>query len=46
MDMIRQIDYMRWAVTLAAASIMSNKRERMICRALKRTLRGIENDKY
>lgn len=43
---VKRKDYLRWAVTLAAASIMSNKRERMICLALKRTLRGIENDKY
>ncbi len=43
---IKIADYMRWIVTLVAASIMSNRRERMICRALKRTLRGIENDKY
>ncbi len=46
MNMIRQTDYMRWIVTLIAASIMSNRRERMICRALKITLRRIENDKY
>ena len=44
--MIRQMDYMRWAVTLIAATIMRNKRARMICGALKITLRGIENDKY
>ena len=44
MKMIRQIDYMRWAVTLIAATIMSNKRARMINKALKRTIRGISND--
>ena len=43
-NMIRQIDYMRWAVTLIAATIMSNKRARMINKALKRTIRGISND--
>lgn len=47
MKMIRQIDYMRWAVTLIAATIMRNKRARMINKALKRTIRGIlNNDKY
>lgn len=46
-NMIRQIDYMRWAVTLIAATVMRNKRARMINKALKRTIRGIlNNDKY